>query len=178
MPTSLTIFAASDLIYLDVVLAAAIVVWALYRRPARQILWWVIAICTTCIVAIVGALIGSSLYNDPRPFAVDHVHPLIAHAADNGFPSDHSLLAAVLVAAVILARPRYTLLFVVLAAAVEWARVGAGVHHPIDVIGSDLFVSAGLIIGILLANALTDRLLPYIPARLLAFLPTPLDHAA
>src|SRR5205085_4583351 len=35
---------------------------------------------------------------DPRPYVVTHTRPLIPVARDNGFPSDHVLLAAVLTA--------------------------------------------------------------------------------
>jgi membrane-associated phospholipid phosphatase len=92
---------------------------------------------------------------------------LIAHAADNGFPSDHALMAASIVGAVALARLAWGLIVVPLAVLVEWARVGAGIHHPVDVIGSDVCVAIGFLLAIAIAPAIARRLLPHVPGRLL-----------
>src|SRR5579862_7570003 len=43
-------------------------------------------------LTLLAAKISGYFIYDPRPFVVEHVKPLIAHAADNGFPSDHMLL--------------------------------------------------------------------------------------
>ncbi|MBU6142186.1 phosphatase PAP2 family protein [Patescibacteria group bacterium] len=80
--------------------------------------------------------ISGQFYFDPRPFVTDHFIPLIAHAADNGFPSDHTLLAAGLAAVGLYWNKRMGILLWVLAALIAVARVYVGVHHPIDVIGS------------------------------------------
>ena len=40
------------------------------------------------------ALILGHLYYNPRPFVVGNFTPLISHSVDNGFPSDHVLLAS------------------------------------------------------------------------------------
>ena len=49
----------------------------------------------TCVLRLRQALplktLGSTL--TPRPFVVQHVAPLFPRDADNGFPSDHTLLA-------------------------------------------------------------------------------------
>ncbi len=80
--------------------------------------------------------IGSFLYFDARPFVVDHFIPLIMHAADNGFPSDHTLLAAGLAAVGMYWNKKLGIVLWALAALIAVARVYVGVHHPIDVIGS------------------------------------------
>ena len=74
----------------------ALVVYTVVRRRA----WRVDAIegalaglLTVGVVKLAGAL-----YAHPRPFVVFHAAPLVAHAADNAFPSDH-------LAACSLARP-------------------------------------------------------------------------
>ena len=82
------------------------------------------------------AKIGGHLYDNPRPFVVGHFTPLIAHDPDNGFPSDHTLLASGIAAAVFLFRRRIGLILWVIALVVAVSRVLVGVHHPIDVIGS------------------------------------------
>lgn len=92
---------------------------------------------TVALIAIAG-----HLHTDPRPFVQDPgLRPLIEHAADNGFPSDHAS-AAGLIAALALVRRRwfFGLLLGACAVAVSAARVAAHVHHVQDVV-------AGLLIG-------------------------------
>jgi len=167
MPSTLTTFAAQYLIFLDAVLAVAVIALALHSRPRTAWIRWAIAIGVTVVLAYILAQVGAAIYNDPRPFSQDHVKPLIPHAADNGFPSDHGLLAAAIVAAILLLDLRFVVVFVVLGVLVDWARVGSGIHHVIDVAGSAAFVAAGLVAGYFVAPSITRALLPRIPARLL-----------
>jgi undecaprenyl-diphosphatase len=98
------------------------------------------------VLALILSTIASSLYYDTRPFVTEHVTPLIAHAADNGFPSDHTLLTAFL-GFTILRHSRIvggSLLLVALLVGV--GRVAAHIHHPIDIVGS--FVIAALAVAI------------------------------
>jgi undecaprenyl-diphosphatase len=166
MPTDLTIFAASYLVFIEAPVGAAILFYLLYRHPRATIVRCVVGVCLMLVVAYIAAQIGGALYNDPRPF-VGHFEPLIPHAADNGFPSDHALLAASIVGAIALVRVGWSLLVVPLAVLIEWARVGAGIHHPVDVIGSDVCVAIGFLIAIVVAPAIARWLLPYVPDRLL-----------
>jgi undecaprenyl-diphosphatase len=128
--------------YLLFVLAAvAAVVWLTLGRAGRF---------TLAVQAIVGlALVGvgiwlaASLHADPRPFVHDPAsRPLFPHAADNGFPSDHSAAAGLLTALVFRYRRWLGVLVAAGAVAIAWARVAAHVHHAQDVI-------AGLGIGVL-----------------------------
>ena len=167
MPRDITIFGAQYLIYIDALLAAAVVLLALYRRPRTAALRWLVIIGMTVVIAFICAQIGAAVYNDPRPFTQDHVKPLISHGADNGFPSDHGLLAALIVAAVLLLDLRFVAVFVLLGVLVDWARVGAGIHHVIDVVGSAAFVVLGLAIGYALGPVIVRMLLPHVPQRLL-----------
>lgn len=148
MPKDLTIFAASYLVYIDVALAAVILIYLLTTRSGRSIYQWLVAALCTLVLGYLFSKIAGDLYRDPRPFTIDHVRPLIHHAADNGFPSDHALLAAAVVALVLLLDWRWALPFVVLAVLVDWARVGAGLHHVQDVAGSGLIVAVALLIGV------------------------------
>lgn len=173
MPTDLTVFGAGALIYIDAVAAAVALALLLYRKPASVILRWSVAAVLTLLLSFLGAQLAAALYNDPRPFVVEHYRPLIAHAADNGFPSDHSLLAAAIVAMVAFARWLWTVPFVLLGGIVEVARVGAGLHHPIDVIGSDVVVGIAAVLVAVLAPGTARRLLPYVPTRLLNLVAAP-----
>ena len=47
-------------------------------------------------IALVLIQLAAAIHTDPRPFVVDpSIKPLFAHAADNGFPSDHAVAATV-----------------------------------------------------------------------------------
>lgn len=178
MPADLTIFGAKYLVFIEVAAGVVLLVALLYRRPSPTIVRWTFATAVGLVVAYIAAKIGGAVYNDPRPFVVDHFRPLIAHAADNGFPSDHALLAAAVVAAVALARVLWCFLLVPVAILVEWARVGSGVHHPVDVLGSDVCVAIGVLVAILVAPPLTRLTLPHIPARLLDLVAAREDRTA
>lgn len=160
MPADLTIFAAKYLIFIDAILAAVVLVWLLGRRSRPTILQWFLAAVVMLVLSYIFAHIGSAAYRDPRPFTQDHVKPLITHAPDNGFPSDHALLAAAIVAAVLLASPVWIAPFVILGFLVDWARVGAGIHHVQDVVGSTLFVA----LATLIAYVVVRLAVPHIPA--------------
>lgn len=81
-------------------------------------------------------LIGNYLYYDPRPFVVGHFTPLIAHAADNGFPSDHTLLVASLAMVGLYWNRWLGIALWVIALLVAYSRVYVGVHHTLDVVAS------------------------------------------
>ncbi|MEO6513645.1 MAG: phosphatase PAP2 family protein [Candidatus Saccharimonadales bacterium] len=94
------------------------------------------------IISLILAKVGSMLISDPRPFIAGHFDPLIVSSTDNGFPSDHTLLAA-FIGFVMLSRSRRTgILLLVVALAIGLARMYAGVHHSWDVLGS--FVITGI----------------------------------
>ncbi len=80
--------------------------------------------------------ISSLLYYDPRPFVVGHFTPLIAHATDNGFPSDHVLLTGAVAMIVWFYNKKWSGGLWVLALLIGWARVYVGVHHVTDIAGS------------------------------------------
>ena len=91
------------------------------------------------VLALVFARIGGYLYYDPRPFVVGHFTPLVAHAVDNGFPSDHVLLASAVAAVCMYFNRKLGLLLWGIVALIAFARVYVGVHHTVDVLGSMLF---------------------------------------
>jgi len=88
------------------------------------------------VLAYAVSLVISHLYFDPRPFVVGHFTPLIPHAADNGFPSDHELLTAVIASVMYLYNRKVSLVLWLIAIAVGISRVYVGIHHPIDIAGS------------------------------------------
>ncbi len=96
------------------------------------------------ILAYALGKLGSAFYYDPRPFVVGHFTPLIAHAANNGFPSDHTLLAAALASVGMFWDRRLGVVLWLLAILIATARVYVGVHHTVDVVGSMGFGIVGV----------------------------------
>ena len=105
------------------------------------------------ILSLILAKIGTSLIHDPRPFMQGHFDPLIVSATDNGFPSDHTLLAAFIGFAVLSISKRLGIALLVVALTIGLARMSAGVHHSWDILGS--FIIAG--ISYLLVSIMLSR---------------------
>jgi undecaprenyl-diphosphatase len=94
-----------------------------------------------------GIWLAGTLHVDPRPFVQDpSTHPLFAHPADNGFPSDHAAAAGLLTSLVFRYRRALGVLVGVGAVLVAAARVAAHVHHVQDVV-------AGLLLGLAAGGA-------------------------
>lgn len=116
------------------------------------------AVAGLVAAGLVGVLVkvAGAVWTDPRPFVVDHSTPLIAHSVDNGFPSDHTALAAAIAVVVLAWHRRTGVVLLLLAAGLGASRVLAGVHHVPD-------VAAGYAVGLLAAIAavLLARALPW-----------------
>lgn len=92
--------------------------------------------CISLPLAYIVAKLSSMWYFDPRPFVTGHFTPLIPHAPDNGFPSDHTLISAAVASVVYFMRENLGWFLLFLAFLVGASRVGAGVHSWIDIFGS------------------------------------------
>ncbi len=130
----LIIFSAQYLI-LFVVLAAAVYFFKQDRKRQKEIV--IFAIITLPIIYIAAKIIGV-FYYDPRPFVSENIVPLIAHAPDNGFPSDHALLSSAIAFILIFYNRIVGWSMLLLALLIGFSRVLAGVHHSIDIIGAVL----------------------------------------
>jgi len=156
----LTRFVGSDLLYIDALLAAVLLISVFYRRPRRDFVQWAVAIVLVVVLSYIASKIVAAAAYDPRPFTQDHVKPLISHAADNGFPSDHALLGAVIVAALLLRNRVMAIPFAILAFLIDWARVGAGIHHVADVAGTSAIVAAATLVAYFVAPPIVRRISP------------------
>ncbi len=87
-------------------------------------------------IAFVVGKLASVIINSPRPFVDGHMSTLISHIPDNGFPSDHTLLAVTVGAIVYTQNKVVGSILILLGILVGLGRVLTGVHHPMDVIGS------------------------------------------
>ncbi|MEK7506824.1 MAG: phosphatase PAP2 family protein [Patescibacteria group bacterium] len=116
-------------------IAAVFLIW-LGKQPEegkwRVLKFSLLALALTFIVG----RIGGWLYDNPRPFVAGDFAPLIPHAANNGFPSDHLLLTGVFSAIVFYYNRWLGAAFWILAFIIGAARVYAGVHHWADIIGA------------------------------------------
>lgn len=88
--------------------------------------------------SLITAKILSHFIYDPRPFVLEHIKPLIAHAADNGFPSDHTLLTMTIAAIVFIYHRKLGLLLAIIALCIGTTRVLARFHHAQDILGSTI----------------------------------------
>ncbi len=118
------------------IIAMAIIYFALQPREKKKAVF-VLSIIYLPLVYI-AAKIASCFYFDPRPFAAGHFQPLVPHIADNGFPSDHTLLSCAIASILFVYNKKLGVLAWVIAFFVGLSRVNAGLHHWIDVLGSAL----------------------------------------
>ena len=103
------------------------------RTERKEILWFAFLNLPTTLA--VGKLMGH-LYYDPRPFVARHFSPLIPHAPDNGFPSDHALLSFAISAVILPFNRKLGIALALLGLLVGVARTWLGLHSPIDIFGS------------------------------------------
>lgn len=155
---SITVLFVKDVIYLAVLIALAVLALAAYRQKA----WLRIAADAVGAgaVALVLAKLAGKLYYDPRPFVDGACQAVVPHAADNGFPSDHTLLGAVLATIVWRYSKPWAIVVGLLAAAVGIARVAGCIHSPVDIVGAYLIG----IVGALAGRWLVDRFWPKSPS--------------
>jgi undecaprenyl-diphosphatase len=115
-----------------------------------------LAIVTLPLALILGKL-SSHFISDPRPFVVLHVTPLIAHAADNGFPSDHTLLTMTIAAIIFVFNKKWGVVLGIIALLVGVSRILALVHHPLDIAGSTIIAIAAAFVGVFIQKAWEKR---------------------
>ena len=130
--TALIIFSAKYLVYVGLGVAAAFFVFLPRAKQKRLALYGIIALPATYIIAKLLSL----LYYDPRPFVVTHTIPLVPHAPDNGFPSDHTLLLAAIASVLYPYSKKASWTMWALTLIVGFSRVFVGIHHSIDIVGA------------------------------------------
>lgn len=129
---ALAIFGAN---YLYMLLLFAALVWYLTRpleEKLEMVAWGIVALPIMSVLLIIAGM----AYNDPRPFVVEHFTPLIPHSADNGFPSDHTLLCSATSSIVFFYSKRMSALLWTMTALVGASRVWTGIHHATDIAAS------------------------------------------
>ena len=150
---SVIIFCAKY-VFLVVVLGAA-VAWLV--APKDQKFKFLVAVILAGASAYILAKIAGKVYYDPRPFVAEHLRPLVAHAADNGFPSDHALFTATLTAATYFFNKKIAVGMALLTVVVGIARGAALIHSPLDIAAGWILGIAGGVAGYYLASWYFDR---------------------
>lgn len=133
-----------------VVVAIEVITWWMVKKEDR--LKILILIIVAGGIAFVLRTIGGAVYYDPRPFVIEHVKPLIPHAPDNGFPSDHALLSGTLTAVTFFFNRKVAYVMTVLTIIIGVARVLAKVHSPLDIAAGWIFGIIGAICSYYLIN--------------------------
>lgn len=147
---NLIIFCAKYLIF--AIVFVVIVVWLKTTSKTR---WqFATAVALAGIAALVLSKLAGRLYFHHRPFVAQHIEPLISHGNDNGFPSEHTLLAMTLSVVVYYYRPRLAAGLFGLTLLVGIGRILAHVHSPIDILGGLILGAVAGFIGYQLAKKL------------------------
>lgn len=102
------------------------------------------------VATIILVKLAGLLYDETRPFVLLHRHPMIDHASDNSFPSDH-LAATGLAVAYLWPRSKSLAIGAALIGVVlGTARVLTLLHWPIDIIAGFALGLCGMLLGHLL----------------------------
>jgi undecaprenyl-diphosphatase len=133
----------------------AFVVWL--RLPRRQQVGLLLAGVIGGVVCLVLIKVAGAVFYDTRPFVTQHIAPLFPHAADNGFPSDHTAVTMLVGFCVLVVSRRWGLVLLAISLLAGVARVLAHVHSPLDIVGAVLIGAAAAAVGWLLARWLVAR---------------------
>lgn len=121
--------------YAYLISVAAFGIYFLYadrEKKKKLIIFSLIAFALSFLMAVT----GREIYDNPRPFVVGEFTPLIPHSPDNGFPSDHTLLASAIASVMLFFNIHLGIWLWLVAAIVGLSRVYVGVHHFTDILGS------------------------------------------
>lgn len=94
------------------------------------------------LLSLILAKVGGHFYQDIRPQFRDGATPLFGHSNNNGFPSDHTLLASFLGLLALGFSKKLGVAVLIAAGLIGWARVAAHVHHLNDILGSFIITAA------------------------------------
>lgn len=116
--------------------------WLWWMGKRTEAAWYLPSVTTLgMIIAVPVSYTIRKLVGRERPFAAGDFEPLVEHAANSGFPSNHAVSTAVFAAVIwIVLSRRWGIAFALLALTVGWARVVTGLHYPGD-------LAAGWLLG-------------------------------
>ena len=129
---SIIIFGAN---YLYIIVALVAVIYFLLESPEKRRKIFILGIISLPIIYAIAKIVAL-FYYDPRPFVAGNFIPLIPHAADNGFPSDHELFTAAISSVVFTFNKKIGSLLWALSVLVGISRIAAGIHSLTDIVGA------------------------------------------
>lgn len=143
-------------------LNVAIAQWSPYIFAAILIIYFIFRKQIPALHAVYSAALGlfvnllvTLIYFHPRPFMLGIGQTLLQHANETSFPSDHATLAFSVAFSFILDKKyKIGILLFLLAIFTGFSRIYAGLHFPMDVIGSFMI---GML-SALVVRLLEDRL--------------------
>ncbi len=146
---ALFIFGAKYLFLVSLLIG---LLWFIYLPRSLKKSRLVFGALSSILTFLIGKT-ASYFYFNARPFVVNKFTPLIEHVSNNGFPSDHTLLVAVIASIIFVFNKRLGLALGFIALFVGFSRIYTGVHHSLDVFGS-FFISviSTILVFILLKN--------------------------
>lgn len=144
--------------YLIYIIGLAVFSYAIFRLTRSEQQQLIVELIIAIVFAFVFMKIAGKLYYNPRPFVEGNFSPLFPHGADNGFPSNHSLVAAIMAISLWVYSKRAALFLITLACLVGLGRVLAGVHHTEDIIGGFLIAGLSVWLAYLAANFIRSKL--------------------
>ncbi|MEA2484315.1 MAG: hypothetical protein QOC55_2262 [Thermoleophilaceae bacterium] len=135
---------ASQIVFAAVLVALLLLVPGARRELARRA---AVAAAASLALALLVTHLLAGVVGRPRPFVAHPgtIHAFLAHAADPGFPSEHSAAAFAIATAVALRVKSWGAILIVLAVVLAAGRVFLGVHYPSDVL-------VGAVIGACMAG--------------------------
>lgn len=142
----LVIFAAEYIFIVSILIILAYTIYLWFKNRNNFFKFLALSLLSFPLSYLISRITELIIY-DPRPFVVEHVKPLIAHAADNGFPSDHMLLTVTIAAVVFIYNRKLGALLTLIAICIGTARVLAKVHHVEDILGSIIIAIIATIIA-------------------------------
>ena len=118
-----------------ILMLTLVVCWLLVRGQRRLAL--LEATEASLLGLLINQVVGLVIYH-PRPYMIGLCNPLIAHGPENSFPSDHVTLILAVSLSLLLRRGWRGVGLALLATAVAtgWGRIYAGIHFPLDMVGS------------------------------------------
>ncbi len=140
---SLIIFCAKYLV-LFVFLIMLITWWQLDKKHKKE---FIITLVISGIIALILTMVADKLYYNPRPFVSQNIKPLFPHGTDNGFPSDHTVLAMTITSVIFYFKRPLAYAAFILTIGVGLGRVLAHVHSPVDILGGLVIGAAAAFIG-------------------------------
>lgn len=142
----LQFLADGSLLLILAISALAGVIWLVREKPRAQN-WLPYTLMAGLTSLSAGKLMSFWQPETVRPFVKQGVEAGAAYIDNPGFPSDHMLLAVIVVATVYFLTPykKTALILGVLVIAMAVARVAALVHTPLDMVGGLLAGLAGVI---------------------------------